>query len=216
MFRPVLAVRPVLLQSSRLPALTRDSEGIRAAELAWLMLMGLAAAAGSILLDYKLKIPGHAILRCILPMTLGLALVPRRGAGLIMATSAVTGGLALQLTSFSGAGFGALTSLTLSGLLLDVAAARARRGWHWYLGVAFSAVATNLVAFAIKFGAKASGLDGIARQPLAMWWPRAAITYPLCGLVAGLLAAAILFRLRRSADSDQEHGTAEKQVSQEK
>ena len=202
MFRRVLAVQPVLLQSSRLPVLTRSSETVRAAELAWLVLMGLAAAAGSILLDFKLKIPGHAILRCILPMTLGLALVPRRGAGSVMAISALTGGIALQFTSFSGVGFGALTSLTLSGLLLDVAASRARRGWHWYLGVAFSAVATNLVAFAIKFGAKASSLDGIARQPLAMWWPRAAITYPLCGLAAGLLAAAILFRLRRSTDSD--------------
>jgi hypothetical protein len=202
MLRRVLTVRPVLLQSSRLPALSRENADIRAAELAWLVLMGLAAAAGTILLDYKLKIPGHAILRCMMPMALGLAVVPRRGAGSIMAMTAITGGLVLQFASFSGAGFGALTSLALSGLLLDVAAARARRGWHWYLGVALSAVATNLVAFGIKFAAKASGLDGIARQPLAMWWPRAAISYPLCGLVAGLLAAAILFRLRRSTDSD--------------
>jgi hypothetical protein len=111
--------------------------------------------------------------------------------------------LALQAASFSGAGFGALTSLTLSGLLLELAAGRVRRGWQWYVGITMSAAATNLAAFAIKFGAKASGADGIARQPLSVWWPRAAITYPLCGLVAGLVAAAILFRLRRRPDNEQ-------------
>jgi len=197
MIRRLLAVELCLLESTRLPALTRSSEDIRGVELAWLVLMGLAAAAGSILLDFKLRIPGHAILRCILPMTLGLALVPRRGAGAIMAASAVGGGLGLQLFGSSGAGAGALTSLALSGIFLDLAAARVRSGWQWYLGVALAAVGTNLVAFGVKFGAKIAGLDGPMRQPIGAWWPRAAISYPLCGLIAGLLAAAILFRLRR-------------------
>jgi len=33
-----------------------------------------------------------------------------------------------------------------------------------------------------------------------VWFPRAAISYPLCGLAAGLICAIILFRLRRSGD----------------
>ncbi|MCH5376794.1 MAG: hypothetical protein JJ992_22740 [Planctomycetes bacterium] len=197
MIRRMLAVEPCLLESTRLPALTRASAGIRGVELAWLVLMGLAAAAGSILLDFKLKIPGHAILRCILPMTLGLAMVPRRGAGLIMAATAVGGGLGLQMFRLPGAGVGALTSLALSGVLLDAAASRVRSGWQWYLGVTLAALATNLVAFGVKFGAKMAGLDGTMRQPIGAWWPRAAISYPVCGLIAGLLAVAILFRLRR-------------------
>jgi hypothetical protein len=30
----------------------------------------------------------------------------------------------------------------------------------------------------------------------AEWWQQAAFTYPVCGLLAGLLSAAVWFRLR--------------------
>jgi hypothetical protein len=90
---------------------------------------------------------------------------------------------------------GATTSLVLSGILLDLVARRARAGWQLYAGLAAAGCLTNLAAFTIKAATKFSGLDpGWGHWHI--WWPRAVISYPLCGLIAGLVCATILFRLR--------------------
>jgi hypothetical protein len=95
-----------------------------------------------------------------------------------------------------------MTSLLLAGLLLDLAVARARFGWQLYLSVATAALATNLAAFGAKLTSKAIGWEAIGRKPLSAWWPQAAITYPLCGLVAGLVVAIVLFRARGRRDEE--------------
>lgn len=188
----LLAVEPVLLDSRRLPAFGQAVGSVHAAELACLAAVGLLAAAGTVMLDLSLRIPGHAIFRAVFPLALGLALVPRRGAGQVLAAVSVTGGVLFQGLGFGSAGAGALTSLFLSGVLLDLAARRARSGWQLYAGLALAGLATNSVAFAVKLLTKLVSIDG--GPSLAAWWPRAVVTYPLCGALAGLLAAAVLFR----------------------
>jgi hypothetical protein len=62
--------------------------------------------------DFNLQIPGHAILRAVLPMAIGLALVPRKNGGTVMGVAALGGELP---------GLGACTSLALLGPMLDLA-----------------------------------------------------------------------------------------------
>ena len=65
-------------------------------------------------------------------------------------------------------------------------ASRARAGWQLYVGLAAAGCVTNLAALAIKAGTKFSGLD----PGLGYWhtlWPRAVVSYQLCGLIAGLV-----------------------------
>ena len=149
------------LQSVRMPA---------RAEPVALLLAGAAAGCLSCLVRLHLGIPGHAILRAMVPIALGLALVPRRGAGSLMGAGALTAALAA-----GGGGIGATTSLLLLGPAIDVALSRGR---HVYLALVLAGVASNLVAFAVR----------------GNWTPLSAVTYPVCGALAGLVAAAALFR----------------------
>src|SRR6478752_6707545 len=87
MLAAVLAPQIGLKDSSRLPSLSRTA-AITAAELACLLLCGALAALAVGLFHLQLRIPGHAILRGAFPMAMGLALVPRRGAGMMMAIAA--------------------------------------------------------------------------------------------------------------------------------
>ncbi len=82
-FAPQLSLR----DSSRVPAISRAA-GLSAVELACLLACGAAAAAAIGCLHLSLRVPGHAILRGALPMAMGLALVPRRSAGIVMAVGA--------------------------------------------------------------------------------------------------------------------------------
>jgi hypothetical protein len=71
------------------PSLACPGRAISAVEVAVLVLLGATAAAATALLDLPLRIPGHAILRLVFPMALGLALVPRRLSGSFMGVSAL-------------------------------------------------------------------------------------------------------------------------------
>jgi hypothetical protein len=161
-------------------------------DVALLMGCGLLAAATVGFLDLDLRIPGNAILRGVLPLSLGMALVPRRGAGLIMGGSALAGLGALALFG-RGAGLGASTSLVLTGPLLDLAAARARSGWRLYAAFGVAGLVANLGAFLVRGGGKAVSLGGGGRL-LADWLTVAPITYAACGLAAGLISAVVFFR----------------------
>ncbi len=237
MFQGVLAYEPVLAGGTRIPPLTQAGGNVRAVEMATLVTLGFLAAVATQMLDFSLGIPGHAIIRSVLPFSLGIALVPRRRAGLVMGTTAVGTALAMEATRYGDAGVGALTSLFLCGFLLDQAATRARRGWPLYVAVSLAGLATNLAAFAARAISKLStaGLDsargvgmgggrglgagrglggglgggggaglgggiglgnGAGKAVFSEWLSRASISYPLCGLIAGLLCAFLLFRLR--------------------
>jgi hypothetical protein len=208
MFAGVLRVHDGLLTSSRLPSLSRPGRSVATVEVAVLVFLGAAAAAATALPDLRLGIPGHAILRSVFPMALGLALVPRRLAGSVMGVSAVATSLLFRAGGLSG-GPGALTSLYLTGPLLDLALVGAGRPWRLYLGLLLAGLGSNLVALFVRGGFKTFTLGHGGRRGAEAWWHQAAITYPLCGALAGLVSALVWFHLRgRHRDAKEEGGTA--------
>lgn len=186
------APQAVLSDRSRVNWRTSSSGTLSAVELGLLFGCGLFAAGAVVFVDLGVRIPGHAILRGVLPLGLGMALVPRRGSGLMMGGSALAGLAGLALIG-RGAGVGASTSLVLLGPLLDLAAARARSGRLLYLAFGLAGLAANLAAFVLRGGAKAGGIGGGTRL-LADWLTIAPISYAACGLAAGLITAAVFFR----------------------
>lgn len=174
-------------------------DGTPSAARDWLLLglAGVVAATSSTWLDFSLKIPGHAILRAVFPMALGLALVPRKGAGLAMGASAGVTALLLRFASATGhgPGLGALTSLLATGPLLDVALWRARAGWRLWLGFAAAGLGANLLAFLVRGASKKLATP----TSLTGWLQTAPVTYALCGLAAGLFSGMIWFAYRRRA-----------------
>lgn len=202
----VLSIHPGLARNSRVPALSRLDERFRVRELLLLLFAGMTAALATTYLDFGLRIPGHAILRAVFPMALGMAAVPRRMAGSIMGVGALATAATVSAGTRVGLGVGALTSLSLTGPLLDLALWRAKNGWRLYLGFALAGLGANLVALSIRAGTKLIGLDSVRGRPLVEWWTTAVPSYVICGIVAGLVSAAVLFQLtaRRRATDDPE------------
>ncbi len=195
MLAGILRVHDGLYASSRLPSLAHPGERLSIREMAALLALGVTAAVAASLPDFHWRIPGHAILRSVFPMALGLALVPRRGGGVIMGAGALVTILGSRAAGFSALGAGALTSLCLAGPCMDLALLRARRGWQLYLGLVLAGLAANLAAFFARGSLRLMGGGG---WPLGEWWTQAVFTYPACGVLAGLLSAAVWFQLRRS------------------
>lgn len=186
-----------LRAGSRLRALTADQ--LRSIDVLVLVGAGLAAAAATALLDFGWRIPGHAILRTLLPLAVGLACVPRRGSGFIMSGAAGVGLLVLRALGVAGGGAGAFTSLLLTGPLLDAASGWTRRGWQIYLSFAGAGLASNMAAFLVRWVTKAASGGGGGQglgggRMLGEWQSQAIVTYALCGLLAGWIGAAICFR----------------------
>ena len=190
----MLAVHSGLFSESRLPALSRWDEPATHAEWAALVLAGAGAALAAAFIDLGFRLPGQAILRSVLPMGLGLALVPRRGAGSVMGIAALATALGLRGMGAAALGLGATTSLCLTGPFLDLALTTARYGWQIYLGCGLAGLSSNLAALAIRGGGKLAGVGGGGRR-IDDWWSQAWFTYPACGLAAGLLSALVWFHL---------------------
>ena len=202
----ILSVHPGLAGNSRLLPLVREGQSSQIAAMAVLVGAGVTATLATVFLDFSLRIPGHAILRVVFPMALGLSLAPRRMGGMVMATAALGSVLMIKTGGLVTPGVGALTSLLLIGPFLDAALWRARSGWRLYLAFAVAGLATNLAALTIRAGTKFIGFDHFAARPLAAWWFQAVGTYALCGIVAGLLSALVWFRFssdERSATSSE-------------
>jgi hypothetical protein len=179
---------------------TIASHATRTSARDWLILLsaGAIAACASNFLDFDLRVPGHSILRVTFPLVLGLALVPRHGAGCVMAASAALTSGGLRLGGFAGEGLslGALTSLVATGPLLDWTLRRVSGGWRLYVSCALAGLASNLLALCVRGGAKAYGFEHLGARPLSVWLPQAAVTYVVCGLLAGLISAGVLFYAR--------------------
>lgn len=156
---------------------------------------GIIAALATSCIDLNLRLPGHAILKVVLPISLGFALAPRRGAGLLESCGAAATLGVLGLMGQPGNGVGATLSLLSLGPLCDLALLGTRHGWQVPLRFALAGLAANCLAFAARGGKKAVGLDGLTMRPLAEWLSVAPLTYAACGLAAGLLCSLILFRL---------------------
>lgn len=185
-----------LAEASRLPIpVNALSEAASLSQIALLLLCGAASTAAVSWLDFSLKIPGHAILRAIFPMALGLAAVPRRGAGTVMSAGAMGTAAVLQWGGWTGSGVGSLTSLCLIGVFLDLALRTCRSGRRVYFALITAGVLTNLAAMFVQVAAKSFGwrVSGLGKS-LGEWLPRALVTYPLCGAIAGLISAVVWFR----------------------
>ena len=105
----IMAVDDDLLATSRVPALVTTRSGVRPIELVALALAGVTAALLTNLLRLNLGIPGSSIVFATFPIALGLALVPRRGAGAVMAGAAALTTMGLGFAGAPLDGPGALT-----------------------------------------------------------------------------------------------------------
>jgi hypothetical protein len=190
----VLSIHPGLAGNSRLPALAREGEWSNLTATVVLLGAGVTAALATVYMDFSLRIPGHAILRAVFPMALGLALAPRRMGGMVMGAGALGSLLLFKVGGSMTVGLGALTSLALAGPFLDAALWRARKGWRLYAAFALAGLGTNLAALTVRAGTKFIGFDHIAARPMAAWWFQAVGTYAVCGLLAGVISATVWFR----------------------
>ncbi|MGE3244323.1 MAG: hypothetical protein AB7I57_24880 [Pirellulales bacterium] len=202
-------------------ALTREASTISATELAVLLAFGALAAVAVSMLHISFRVPGHAILRAVFPMAAGLALVPRRSAGLVMATGALAATGLMRLGNFGEIQSAAFVSLLALGPLLDLALAGAPVGWKLYARFAAAGAGANLLAFASRFalamffrrggGGMGNGMGGgmgngtgggfgqlAGGHDFLSFWPLALVSFTLCGAIAGLVSAAVWFRLRAS------------------
>lgn len=203
----ILPRHPGLWTTTRLRRIATDSPSATLWDWMVLAAFGVLAAYSSTFLDLGIKrIPGHAILRVVFPIALGLALVPRRGAGCVMGGTAAMAAAALQAAGFrgEGLGYGALASLIATGPLLDWTLRRANGGWRQVVSFMLAGLASNAIAFAVRGGAKALGWEAAGRRPLGEWLTQAVGTYLLCGLIAGLISGLVLFSVRRRPDSSED------------
>ena len=186
-------VRDGLIGAARFPPLARTWR-ISAIELALLLLCGATAAAAVGLVKLRLGIPGHSIVLAALPMSLGVALAPRRMAGCIMSAGALgTAGL-LTVAGSGSFGSGSFVSLSLLGPMMDLALGGVRGGRRVYAALVLSGLATNALALASRALPKILGFD--AGRPWDSWWLEASVTYTASGIVAGLLGAACWFQFK--------------------
>jgi hypothetical protein len=185
--------------ASRLRVIS-GADRVSAAEIAILFAFGAAAAMAIGLVHLRLGSPGNAIFRAVLPMAMGLALVPRRSSGMVMSFGA---GLTAAAMSVGHVGFfppAALLSILILGPALDVALLGKPQGWRLYARFILTGAAANLFAFATKVALVALGLEMRGGRHFMEFWSMALVWFVFWGAVAGLVSAAICFRLR--ADDD--------------
>ena len=195
MFSPALTVHEGLENSRRLGALSgSDRRAVTVVEFGTLLLLGASAAVLSAFLKRGTGIPGSNIILVVFPMAFGLALVPRHGAASVMGFSAMGSAGVFCFVGTAAIGCGALTSLALTGILIDVALRGAQSGRGIYARLMLAGLSANMAAFLIRAGAKILLGPGHSGKPLALWWQYAIVTYAVCGLLAGAISAAVWFR----------------------
>ncbi len=160
-----------------------------------LLLLGAGAAAFSTLFELKLRLPGNSILRPILPYVLGLALVPRAGSGTTMTAGSILGLFGLAAFGHQK-GPGGMASLIFLGPMLDLALLNARSNGMLYLRLALAGLAANSLAFCVQLGIKTFGGTAGGGRDGVGWFSIAMLTYPLFGLIAGLLSGLLFFHWR--------------------
>jgi len=193
----LFGINDSLITARRIPSLAQIREHISAWEVFLLLICGSVAAAAVELIRLGLRLPGQAILIAMIPMALGLSLAPRRSAGFIMSAGAFSTAIVLSQTGIVRYGIGSFVSLCLLGPIMDIILAKARNCWHLYGGLILAGFITNILALASRSAGKLLGLDIAGTRPFGAWWRQAIFTYPLCGAVAGLIAAFCFFSLRR-------------------
>ena len=163
-------------------------------ELLTIFLAGSVAALAVAFVPMPLRVPGHAILKAALPILFAVAIVPRRGAGsLVGASAALTAG-ALLMPGMGNLKMAAVASLFAIGPAMDAAISGAKHaGWRLWLRCAMAGLAANTIAFAVRWGAAWFGLQGLGPHQLKQFSVWAYLSFAVCGLLAGLLSAAVCF-----------------------
>jgi len=189
------STRTSLQDASRLPVWSRSTR-VSAAELGLLLACGaLAAMAVAALQQVRFQVPGHAILRGVIPMALGLALVPRRSAGTAMSVGAGVTAAFITLGGFGRIQAPAMLSVLLLGPVLDLALAGQPTAWRLYARFIVAAVAANVLAFGLRFALALAGWQLGGGAGFRSFWPVALMWFVICGAIAGLVSAALWFRL---------------------
>ena len=185
-------LQPTLADAGRLPRIASAAK-LSLAEIAVLAVAGFAAAAAEACIHLGLKVPGHAILRAILPMMLGLALVPRRGSGSAMGAFAGVGAILANWLPGEGISIASGIAMILVGPALDVALLGADASRWLYARFVLAGVLANLAALYVKVFAISAGMIA-QKEPLATYLIRALPSYLICGAMAGLIGGAVCFR----------------------
>jgi hypothetical protein len=186
-----------LATAGRFPSIGRIRERISASEIVLLLLFGAASAAAVGFIRTGLRFPGNSIVLAMLPMVLGLALVHRRNSGFIMGAGAFGTAAMFGMVGLVHYGAGAFVSLCLIGPVMDLALTKARSGRWLYIGLVLAGIGANLLALTSRGAAKLLGLDVAGMRPFGTWYIQAAMTYALCGAIAGLIAAFCFFQFRK-------------------
>jgi hypothetical protein len=195
-FAPQMSLR----NSSRVPVISRAA-GISATELLCLLACGGLAAVAVGFLHLSFRVPGHAILRGALPMSLGLALVPRRLAGVVMSIGAGITSTAMSVGHVGIFPPTAMLSVLALGPVLDVAMLGQSKGWRLYARFVIAGAAANLLAFVLKMAGVTLAIEAVrGGGQFQGFGSMAVVSYFLCGALAGLLGAVVWFRIRVDDD----------------
>ena len=131
-------------------------------------------------------------------MAMGLALVPRRSAGMVMAFGAALTAAVLSWGNFGRFPAAAVLSILALGPVLDLALMGNAQGWRLYARFAAAGAVANLLAFAARVATAYFGWELSGSRSFMSFWSAGLVSFILCGAVAGLISAALWFRLRTS------------------
>ncbi|HVT30024.1 MAG TPA: hypothetical protein VHE81_18545 [Lacipirellulaceae bacterium] len=200
MLATAFAPQSDLGDSSRMPVISRAAQ-ISAAELLCLLGCGALAAAAAGFLHWSFRVPGHAILIGALPMAMGLALVPRRLAGIVMSIGAGVTSVAMMAGHVGVFPPTAVLSVLALGPVLDIAMLGGSKGWRLYARFVVAGAVANLLALALKMAGVTFAFESVrGGGHFQAFGSMAAATYLLCGALAGFIGAAVWFRVRVDDD----------------
>ncbi len=192
-----LALPPLygLGQTRRIKPAPHAADTVDELGIAVLLLAGAIAAVAVMAFHPAMRIPGHAILRAALPMVFGMAVVPRRMSGSIMAAGAATAVALFSTTGWGNWQPAAVVSLLAFGPAMDLAlAGPSKAGWLVYLRFALAGMLANSAAFVLRGGFSIFGLDASRPHALPRFDAGVFFSFAACGAVAGLVAAVVCFR----------------------
>jgi hypothetical protein len=191
-----------LARASRFAPAVGVRDGLSLREVAILVAAGVVAAVAVALVAPGMRLPGSAILRAGVPLAVGLALVPRGGAGTIATFGCLVGAGILSLLGVGRWQPASLVGLVALGPALDLVLAGQPPSGVWLYGrCAVAGALANGLAFAVRVGTAAAGLEGGGGRMLARLGPSVLVSFLVCGLVAGLIGGLVAFRARPSTRS---------------
>ena len=194
---PVIAipmtVNHSLAEARRLPILAAPRQRVSAWELVILVVAGVLSGATSFAIR-GWGIPGSTVVQGILPMAAGLVMVPRRGSGLLMGTSALATGLVLCAASTINVNPSALARLWLLGACLDFGLSRNEYNSRIWLAFITAGMGANLLGYGVKQISAQLGWEGVGGRGISYGWPVTLMSYAICGAIAGGVSAILFFR----------------------